>query len=247
MARKTKKKKKGTDSLYHLIGADDPEVLIAHQPTKESTDELLSSLRQLHISSEYSDFGIKCSEDMYKVHKAVICPRSSFFHAVFENETQERDTAEVDLSEHDGTSVRLMVYFCYHLDYPHVKLDGTFGNQVVSGYQHTQETSNLSHHCRLYALADFCQMEGLKMLAVSNFRKEAEIHWNDPDFFEAIQFVYAATVSSDRTLRDAVVDVMMKHPTLLDRQEFKDLLKEIDLAHEMLLKIHERGLSCYWR
>jgi hypothetical protein len=108
-------------------------------------------------------------------------------------------------------------------------------------YKSSSNNSNLSHHCRLYALADFCQMDSLKTLTVDKFRKEAETHWNDPDFFEAIQFVYSATVSTDRSMRDAVVGVMMAHRTLLDRQEFKDLVKEIDLAYELLMKMHETG------
>ncbi|KAH7362441.1 hypothetical protein B0T11DRAFT_280816 [Plectosphaerella cucumerina] len=248
MSKKKKLKKKGS-SLYipddtptSIIGEpsvdtemDASDGTIAFQPTTESTSELLSSLQTLQFNGEYADFSIKCCDDTYQVHKAIICPRAPFFRAAFGNSTKECEAAEVDLSEHDPTSVRLMVYYLYNLDYPHVKLDGSLGNHTSSN------NSNLSHHCRLYALADFCQMNTLKTLTVDKFKKEAETHWNDPDFFEAIQFVYSATVSTDRSMRDAVVGVMMAHRTLLDRQEFKDLVKEIDLAYELLMRMHETG------
>jgi hypothetical protein len=36
---------------------------------------------RVYESGEYSDFKIKCHGDVYLVHKAIVCPRYSFFEA----------------------------------------------------------------------------------------------------------------------------------------------------------------------
>ncbi|KAM0234351.1 hypothetical protein ACHAP5_010117 [Fusarium lateritium] len=39
------------------------------------------SLAKLLDTGDYSDLTIICGKDRYKVHKAIVCPRSSFFKA----------------------------------------------------------------------------------------------------------------------------------------------------------------------
>lgn len=41
--------------------------------------ELKNSLRSLRQSEKYSDLVILCGDQRFNVHKAIVCPRSSFF------------------------------------------------------------------------------------------------------------------------------------------------------------------------
>ena len=42
---------------------------------------LTSSLSGIFKSSEYSDMTIRCGSEEFKVHRAIVCPRSTFFSA----------------------------------------------------------------------------------------------------------------------------------------------------------------------
>ncbi|PVI05414.1 hypothetical protein DM02DRAFT_686347 [Periconia macrospinosa] len=63
-----------------------------------------------------SDLTIVCRDDIYKVHKAIICPRSRFFHAAvgFGKEAAE---SRIDLSHDDPEVIKLMIQYFYELDY----------------------------------------------------------------------------------------------------------------------------------
>ncbi|KAH6664310.1 hypothetical protein EV126DRAFT_447267 [Verticillium dahliae] len=80
----------------------------------------------------------------------------------------------------------------------------------------------------------------LKVLAASKFRSEAEKHWMHPDFFEAIQAVYRTSARNDRLLRDIVVDILHGHKELLDRYEYQEIISQLDVSFELLMKLHQR-------
>lgn len=45
------------------------------------SDALPSMLGELLVSGDYSDFTITCKGRTFNVHRAVVCPQSSFFAA----------------------------------------------------------------------------------------------------------------------------------------------------------------------
>ncbi|KAK5996373.1 hypothetical protein PT974_01707 [Cladobotryum mycophilum] len=92
----------------------------------EQGKELLQSLSSLHKEGKYSDLKIVCDGKEYLVHKAILCPRSSFFAAACDGPFKESKTGIVELNDDDPEAVELMVYWFYHLDYP--KIDDTTGN-----------------------------------------------------------------------------------------------------------------------
>ncbi|RXG48980.1 hypothetical protein VDGE_04671 [Verticillium dahliae] len=142
---------------------------------------------------DYTDMTIICGDMEYQVHKAIVCPRSKYFDAMFSN-----------------------------------------------GMQALQGETNLLDHCNVYALAEYCQTIELKVLAASKFRSEAEKHWMHPDFFEAIQAVYRTSTRNDRLLRDIVVDILHGHKELLDRYEYQEIISQLDVSFELLMKLHQR-------
>ena len=42
-------------------------------------DRLVASIESLWTSHMYSDLTVRCGEEEYKVHRAILCPRSVFF------------------------------------------------------------------------------------------------------------------------------------------------------------------------
>jgi hypothetical protein len=90
-------------------------------------------------------------------------------------------------------------------------------------------------HARMYAIADFYEIPGLKSLAQKKFQQAASRHWNNIEFGEAIHVAYTSTVSEDKGLRQICKDVLLSHMTLLNKPEIEAILREVpDLAFDML-------------
>ncbi|KAM4063738.1 BTB/POZ domain-containing protein [Hirsutella rhossiliensis] len=242
----------------------------------ELRDELLDSLRGLYATSEYLDCTITCGDYELRVHKAVTSPRSSFFRAAFAHDMQERATGIVNLEDDDPEAVKSMVYYLYHLDYPSVptldrseesdSLDRTVqdsssrdtvfpswedpGARPAVGQprqKKNQEQPKLFHHCRVYALAEKYDIPSLKKLAYQKFKTESEKWWDHSDFVKAARKVYATTLPHDRGLRDIVVATIRHNPRLLDREEVQSVLKESELAFDVVMDSHKRSVeNDYW-
>ncbi|KAF5569597.1 hypothetical protein FPANT_13896, partial [Fusarium pseudoanthophilum] len=75
------------------------------------------ALANLLKTGKYSDLTISCGNDQYRVHKAIICPRSNFFEAAFSGEFKEAQTGEIDLPDDDPVAVKMMIEYLYHDTY----------------------------------------------------------------------------------------------------------------------------------
>ncbi|KAF5685941.1 amino acid transport gap1 [Fusarium circinatum] len=75
------------------------------------------ALVNLLKTGAYSDLTISCGKDQYRVHKAIICPRSHFFEAACDGEFKEAQTSTIDLPEDDPTAVNMMIEYLYHDTY----------------------------------------------------------------------------------------------------------------------------------
>lgn len=97
-------------------------------------DRVLATMKSLWTSELYSDMIIICGQKEYKVHRAIICPRSTFFTAAFKGQfkvsiywedhgskadgEQEATTATITLDDDDPSTVDRMLLYLYTLDYP---------------------------------------------------------------------------------------------------------------------------------
>ncbi|KAF4497647.1 hypothetical protein FAGAP_6179 [Fusarium agapanthi] len=80
--------------------------------------------RSLLETGAYSDLTISCGKDQYRVHKAIICPRSHFFEAACNGEFKEAQTSTIDLPDDDPIAVRMMIEYLYHDTYMPPNRDG---------------------------------------------------------------------------------------------------------------------------
>ncbi|KAF4946276.1 hypothetical protein FGADI_11302 [Fusarium gaditjirri] len=97
------------------------------------------SLAQLYETGTYSDFVITCGNDTYHVHKAIVCPRSSFFTAACNLNFKEGQEGKIDLPDDDPEAVREMVYYLYHLDlkgHDFIPEDGNFFEEELSATEY---------------------------------------------------------------------------------------------------------------
>ncbi|KAF5989217.1 amino acid transport gap1 [Fusarium coicis] len=77
---------------------------------QSAQSEALANLLQ---TGDYSDLTITCGKDQYRVHKAIICPRSSFFKAACDGKFKEAQTGKVDLRDDDPLAVSMMIEYLY--------------------------------------------------------------------------------------------------------------------------------------
>ncbi|CEJ62639.1 hypothetical protein PMG11_11134 [Penicillium brasilianum] len=78
--------------------------------------ELLASLAKLRLDPQYSDLTITCGDQVYWVHKSIICPRSAFSAKACHGNFQEAYANKVTLQE-EPALVRQMIEYLYTLDY----------------------------------------------------------------------------------------------------------------------------------
>lgn len=125
-----------------------------------------------------------------------------------------------------------MIHYFYHLDYPK-QPEIKYG--LLEGSE--DRKSNLVIHARLYAIGEKYGIPGLKALTLSKFKKETTSFWNTSDFICAAEEVYTSTVEQDRGMRDAVVSTIALHPTLLDQEQVQDIVKNLELSFDLLMKL----------
>ncbi|TRX91084.1 hypothetical protein FHL15_008066 [Xylaria flabelliformis] len=196
----------------------------------EPTRELMSSLKELYYSGEYSDLTISCGQSRYRVHKALVCPQSDFFIAACGAGFKETREGIVDLPDDDPWAVKMMIHYFYHFEYdtqsiwefPQNSSEATHASLSEA----SQMPSSLVLHAKIYALAEKYNICGLKDFALQEFKAAAIEHWATPGFLDAAREAYISTIEADRGLRDVVVTTFHQHSELLNLEETLSVLKE---------------------
>lgn len=97
-------------------------------------------------------------------------------------------------------------------------------------------------HVLVYATADKYGIEPLKRLAASKFLAVATQLWNHPRLFDAINHIYLEMLlERSCALKDAVLDVIMSHKSLLEVEDIKEVMEQSSLAFELLTRFRIDG------
>ncbi|KAK8205162.1 hypothetical protein IWZ01DRAFT_485955 [Phyllosticta capitalensis] len=166
-------------------------------------------------TGEYSDLEIHCKEDRYNVHKAIVCPQSEVFHRALRPDSgfkraKESQSGVIELHEADPAVVKAMVQFLYRRDYDAPELD--------------DDNNPAIFHANNYAAAEMYQVHGLKDRALQHFK--SHFPSSIELFAKMIDTVYSTTLDQDRSLRDYVVEQVVR-----DMDRFRNLA-DLSLAME---------------
>ncbi|CVL07630.1 uncharacterized protein FMAN_14507 [Fusarium mangiferae] len=104
------------------------------------------SLLELYRTGLYSDLTITCQGNTYRVHKAIVCPRSTFFTAACNGNFKESLEGMINLPDDDPITVRDMVYYFYNLDlegHPYIPEDGKYFEEKLSETEQGDEKNQL--------------------------------------------------------------------------------------------------------
>lgn len=84
------------------------------------------AIASLLKSAKYSDLELKCNEATFKVHQAILCPRSPVLAAVCDGKFQEALTKEIQVNDTDIDTLKRMLIFLYTDDYDDTDIDSSF-------------------------------------------------------------------------------------------------------------------------
>ncbi|CAF9907283.1 hypothetical protein IMSHALPRED_005490 [Imshaugia aleurites] len=199
---------------------------------------------RLFNSGDYFDLTVKCVDHEWKVHRAVLCPRSKFFTNACKDGFQEGISHVIELKEDDPALLNELLTACYRCDY----------DDTVSG------NNKLDFNARMYALADKYDIPFLKELSKDMFRAQLiQVQLNGvmdiPLFLSAVRTIYTTTLGSDRSLRDLLVPVLEEHSSTLNQDDrFLDLLRSnlgdgdfaVDVIATMSQLLKPKPPLVYW-
>ncbi|KAK5710259.1 hypothetical protein LTR17_019029 [Elasticomyces elasticus] len=162
--------------------------------TNELTDAqvaLLETLKQSFNTAKYTDLTIKCYGTVWRVHKVIVCPQSSYLAT----------DGTITLEENPKAIAAMLRYF-YFFDYSDA-LFGVNDNPVML---------NLLIH----DLAVKFAITKLANLAAKKFRSRAKVWWKTAAFAEAALRIFSADpVNSSATLRATIVEVATSYGEVL--------------------------------
>ncbi|CAD0095333.1 unnamed protein product [Aureobasidium mustum] len=226
--------------------------------SKDSKEPLLGTIASLHESGAYSDFKIVCGPETYNVHRNIVCPQSDFFRAACRPHTfREGKTGIVtipanagrdmgalssplapeefswDLDVEDVKTIKAMIHYFYHHDYPsdkpthvdHAKLTSA---NIAKGV--------LAEHAKMYAIGEKYGIAGLKGLAAKRFGEDFQNTF--AGLGTAIVIAFKSTPETDQTLRKLIVDKLCSYRWVAANGVVDEAVEQIpELVHSLYRRL----------
>ncbi|CAG7557990.1 unnamed protein product [Fusarium equiseti] len=109
------------------------------------------------------------------------------------------------------------------------------GPNASSSNSHQPPMSKLVLHAKVYALGEKYEIKDMKDLALQKFKQDTKGGHTVGSLTEAAREAYSSTIDEDRGMRDAVVNIVLMAPCLLEEEMFRDLVRETELGLDLAL------------
>jgi len=100
---------------------------------------------------------------------------------------------------------------------------------------HQPPMSKLVLHAKVYALGEKYEIKDMKDFALQKFRQDTKGGHTVESLTDAAREAYSSTIDEDRGMRDAVVNIVLLAPCLLEEEMFRDLVRETELGLDLAL------------
>ncbi|KAH8882926.1 hypothetical protein GQ53DRAFT_753233 [Thozetella sp. PMI_491] len=119
----------------------------------------------------------------------------------------------------------------------------TNGGQVAEAPSAPYIPGNqITAHSRVYTLSKKYDITSLKPFALGRFENRAAALWNTDDFVQAAKEVYtASSAGQDRETKDVILRVISQNPSVLDKEELKEVIRRGDLGLDLVLHLKTQG------
>jgi len=185
----------------------------------------MASFEELMDSGKYSDLTIKCGDQEFRVHRAIVCSRSKPLAAMVDGNWKESEIGVIELNEDPPEMVKKMIQFLYTLQYDDNR-GNTLEHDVPSeSHKENPETAEgpLLTNAHLFVLGDIYDIHGLREYARSRYEEIVKDRWNNEFFSQSIHLVYEKC--TEESLKGVMVQTAQENiGVLLEREEFLQLL-----------------------
>ncbi|KAK5707796.1 hypothetical protein LTR97_000334 [Elasticomyces elasticus] len=214
----------------------------------DPTRVLKNGFRKLRDLEVFTDLTIICGRQSYKVHKALVCAQSGYFHKMCCNSPYQASHVTITLGRLDDQCSYLSDAAKGHDDEKAVEqmIDFFYG---LSDPVPEDSENRLNAYAQLFAVAVKYHVPGLRKVAVEGFDQVCESLCSDGgdlnDFAKAIEFVYTTTRSNVRELRTIVERLLDAEPHLLEEESIKEAVDSVPgFAHALLQKAYGLRKPC---
>ncbi|KAI6813273.1 hypothetical protein KC340_g17926 [Hortaea werneckii] len=165
-----------------------------------------------------SDLTIKCEGRVFKVHKLIVSTRSPVLARASSNGFLESHTNVIEHVQYDADTVERMIEYIYTVNYglptaPTIRVPSyvpggngaTTNDLAIIGVN-----AKLIIHARLYAIANYYDIAGLRDLAFRRFKQDIQTH-NPEGFIYVIREINELVSKDETRLRGIVHDLCFRN------------------------------------
>ncbi|KAI9166341.1 BTB and MATH domain-containing protein [Paramyrothecium foliicola] len=167
----------------------------------------------------FSDVVVCCEEQVFNVHRLILCSHSSYFAKQLDGKWQESSERKIPIVDFQPGVVEAMLQFMYKFE-----------------YSNSYDISTMVFDAQVYQIADKYDIPALKAYAKDRFHTAIITGWNMDEFGLAISTAYNSTLPQDRGLRDPCVEISHRNiEQLLGRDTFREVLRNTaDFAADLI-------------
>ncbi|KAE8322566.1 BTB/POZ protein [Aspergillus sergii] len=196
-------------------------------PSMSTMSELQDVMRDLLLRGQFSDMEILCQGVTFKVHQAIVCTQSSYFHSAICDGFKESTEKAINLQDDTPETVKRILSFLYLRDYSEEGHSVQYqqpvselaipNNESDSLIPENEPESTESAHqaafnnIEVFIAADKYGIIPLKALAASKFSRWVNKNSSSPAFHKIIERVMTSVPPHESTLQEVIADVMSRH------------------------------------
>ena len=96
---------------------EDPAILWALKNNKLGIVDILTPMNKLNLQDDPStDLTIICDSETFRVHRNLLCYRSTVFSAMLDSPMKEAREGEINIQEMNSTTLRYMIHYIYTME-----------------------------------------------------------------------------------------------------------------------------------
>ncbi|KFG84452.1 BTB/POZ domain-containing protein [Metarhizium anisopliae] len=175
------------------------------------------AVREAFDSDTLADVKVYLGDVELPAHSLVLTAQSSYFKRALLGEMEEGKTRKFEYSEGSMHAYWRVFEYMYK---------GTYSEEPCTKLTELDD-DELSKEVRVYQLADYFEVDGLKREALRRFTTKTIALWATEAFVDCVRDVYQSTSNKKCKMREAVVDIVNQHvPKLWEEPPFRDLVRE---------------------